>query len=189
MQVCAVSCFPLLKMCSPFCPQWLNEERLIQRLTELMHTWRDEEVRMSLSNITWRNITYTWNYMQMWSYTWRGWFRVEYIFYLLSLCHLDVRSRYSKCVLAYQWRCSLDDLDGLRNVCNFLEHPHVSSLCAPTETIKCVPDSVRHHPSKSRSGQSDPGGCGAGPVTGGPGVVSFPVTLVFHTVFRCCAAG
>lgn len=24
--------------------QWLNEERLIQRLTELMHTGRDEEV-------------------------------------------------------------------------------------------------------------------------------------------------
>lgn len=25
--------------------QWLNEERLIQRLTELMHTGRDEEVQ------------------------------------------------------------------------------------------------------------------------------------------------
>jgi len=29
--------------------QWLNEERLIQRLTELMHTGRDEEVEISLT--------------------------------------------------------------------------------------------------------------------------------------------
>lgn len=106
--------------------QWLNEEKLAQRLIELIHPERDDEVKRSFQPFS-------------------DW-----------------------------WETQIRAANGSRSASN-RHFPWLSFLwlcfCV-AEAVQRFPDSVWHHSSEQRPGQSAPGAFPAGPPVGCAGVVS-----------------